>query len=114
LKLDDLIGIFFLLAFVVLPVVRSLLVGEEPKAPEPEAQPPGEPEPRPAAEPPPQAPPEPSPVAAAPEPPRVGEPGERRGRKSPLALGKGAILKGIIWHEVLSEPRGRRRWRPKP
>ncbi len=123
MSLDDLLGLLFLLVFVVGPVLKGLLKGSqeapllEVELPEPpseeEAPPPPPAEPRrprvrpvaiPPSEPAP-APPEPEPKAPAPR--------ARRPRRLKLRFDRGGILEGVVWHEILSEPRARRRWKPK-
>jgi len=119
LKLDDLLGLLFVLFFIVGPVLKGLFQKErvpeilEEAFPEPpeEEVPPREkrkPEPvpvRPVAVAP--APSEPAPPAAEEPPPA------RRPKKLGLRLTRNAIVKGIVWHEILSEPRAKRRWPPK-
>jgi len=123
-KLDDIFGIIFLLLFIIGPVLKGLLKPPEPlieveppiEAPPPEAIKPsgGRAEPVPApttaqSERKPRPQPEPSrpaaaPVAAAP-PASVGHATVKRRRRK-LGLGKGRrrVLRGMLWHEVLSEP----------
>ena len=138
MQLDDILGLFFLLFFVVIPVLRGLFAkGEVVVELEPPPEPEAIPEPKPEAEPKPIPEPEPKPKPyLEPEPrPMVAEPRWREepkekappppppkakpeAKKAPRERGlldfeRGAILEGIIWHEVLSEPRAKRRWRPK-
>ena len=127
MSLDDLLGLLFLLVFVVGPVLKGLLKGSqeapllEVELPEPpseeEAPPPPPAEPRrprvrPVAIPP--SEPAPAPPEPEPEPPPPTEPKPAGARpKLGLRFHRGAILEGVVWHEILSEPRARRRWKPK-
>ncbi len=145
MSLDDLLGLLFLLVFVVGPILKGLLKGSqeapllEAELPEPpsevEAPPPADsrrPRVRPVAIPssePAPAPPEPEPKVERPrvrpvqlapppepepEPPPPPEPKPAGARpKLGLRFHRGAILEGVVWHEILSEPRARRRWKPK-
>ena len=132
MSFDDLLGLLFLLFFVVLPTLKGLfsredevVVVEEPEAPgaEPDL-------PEPSAKEPPVVVKEAEPLreeprvvvreAQTPPPPSAEEPTKGveappkpRGQKPLLDFDRGAIVKGIIWHEVLSEPRAKRRWQPK-
>jgi len=125
LSLDDLLGLLFLLVFVVGPILRGLLrgSGEAPLLEIELEEPPVESEVRPPAAMPeperaktevqpvpvmPRAEPEPTPPSPPPE-----RRSERAARKLRLDLHRGGILEGIVWHEILSEPRVRRRWKPK-
>ncbi|HFB39462.1 MAG TPA: hypothetical protein ENJ76_03515 [Oceanithermus sp.] len=124
MSLDDLLGLLFLLVFVVGPVLKGLLKGSqeapllEVELPEPpseaEAPPPPPAEPRrPRVRPVAVAPAE---VEAAPEPepaPAEAAPKARRTGGLKLRFDRGGILEGVVWHEILSEPRARRRWKPK-
>ncbi len=120
MKWDDLLGLFFLVVFLVLPALRGLLRSSPPEEGEllfpPEAAPPPPP---PRERPKPKAKPEVRPVVLAPEPepePAPAKAAPRGKAKKPrlrLEFEESAILKGIVWHEILSEPRARRRWKPK-
>ena len=119
MKLDDLLGLLFVLFFIVGPVLKGLFRRDEA---------PGYPQEAPGEEVPP-APPKPQrrepepvpvrPVAAAPAPSESesptteGPPPASRPKKLGLRLTRNAIVKGIVWHEILSEPRAKRRWPPK-
>jgi len=116
-KWDDLLGLLFLLVFLVLPALRGVLrreAAEEAELLFPPGLPPeeaGEEREKEA-----KRPVRPRPVATAPKPPPAPVPElERASGKPRLRIGfeERAILKGIVWHEILSEPRARRRWKPK-
>jgi len=128
-KLDDIFGIIFLLLFIIGPALKGLLKPPEPlievespsEAPPPEATKPtggkAEPVPAPVAaqsERKPRPQPEPSRPAAAPvvaPPAATSRPAtvkrERR-RKLTLGMGRRDVLRGMLWHEVLSEPVSRK------
>ena len=118
MKLDDLLGLLFFLLFILAPVVKGLLKREAPLETEllpPPPPPPPEEEPEKKAK-----PPRPRPVVvAAPSPgaePEAQPPPARKRRKKKrrtLRVRPGGILEGIVWHEILSEPRGKRPWKPK-
>jgi len=119
LSLDDLLGLLFLLVFVVGPILKGLLKGSqeapllevELEGPPLEEEPP--PEPRgPRVRPVAVAPPEPAPAPSEPEPAAPAT-RARRPRRLKLRFDRGGILEGVVWHEILSEPRARRRWKPK-
>jgi len=124
LSLDDLLGLLFLLVFVVGPILKGLFQGsgEAPLFEVELEEPPAEPEAAPR-------PPEPETKGEQPRvrPVRVAPPPERKRPSSPppepkskgaraklkLRFRRGSILEGVVWHEILSEPRARRRWKPK-
>ena len=129
MKLDDVFGIIFLLLFIIGPALKGLLKPPEPlieveppieEAPPKATQPAGgkaEPVPPPAAaqsERKPQPQPEPSRPAAAPvvaAPAASGGPAtvkRQRRRKLALGMGRRDVLRGMLWHEVLSEPVSRK------
>lgn len=162
MSLDDLLGLLFLLIFVVGPVLKGLLQGSEetpllepeeaptppPKTEEARAEA-AKPEPPPAPEPGEAAVPDPAAggreavkpeLAPAPKPlpeaeglrlepmakaeaVRAPQPAAARAPEAPppkpkrkrfgLSFTRGGILEGVVWHEILSEPRARRRWKPK-
>ncbi|WP_337844203.1 hypothetical protein [Thermus sp.] len=126
MSLDDLLGLLFLLLFVILPALQGLSRKSPPPGfpldlPEPE--PPSLPKPRPKRRPRPPTTPE-RPLEATPEPPRsleaaprealkvtfreAQEEAERPKRKRPrlLSTTKNEILKGMVWHEILKPPKG--------
>jgi len=129
-KFDDLIGILFLLFFILGPALKGLFKPSEPLIevelpeiePESEAAAPDQPEPHPAPQ---QEPVAPAPVSfAIPErnyvaaPPAAPEgeagqestvksgnlPASRRKRKLGLKTDRRTVINGMLWHEVLSEP----------
>ncbi len=129
MKLDDIFGIIFLLLFIIGPALKGLLKPPEPlieveppiEAPPPKAAKPAggkaEPVPAPAAaqnERKPRPQPEPSRPAAAPviaAPAASGGPAtteRQRRRKLVLGMGRRDVLRGMLWHEVLSEPVSRK------
>ncbi len=120
MKWDDLLGLLFLVIFLVLPALRGVLTrgapeAAEPTEPPPPPKPPGPPGRREQEE---RPIPEPRPVATAPEPPgppvpAAPPPEAKGGRGFRIRFEERAILEGIVWHEILSEPRARRRWKPK-
>jgi len=119
-KWDDLLGLLFLLVFLVLPALRGVLTRGAPEAAEPaETPPPPKPPTPPDGRKQGRRPvPEPRPVAAAPEPaetpvPVAPPPETKEARGFRIRFEERAILEGIVWHEILSEPRARRRWKPK-
>lgn len=121
MKFDDLIGLLFVLFFIVVPVLKGLFQREAaPEAPLFEEDLP-EPEPAPQPEPkrPERVPTRPvvvAPKKKAEEPPAAEEPLARpqsRPKKPRLRFDRDAIVEGIVWHEILSEPRAKRRWQPK-
>jgi len=123
-KFDDLIGILFLLLFIVGPALKGLFKPGEPLIEVEAAEEAGPPEEglRPKAPSQPAAAPPTPPVREAPaaaEPVRPSPPsppeerrsadklpggGKRRVRKLGLRTGKRAVLNGMLWHEILSEP----------
>jgi len=130
-KFDDLIGILFLLFFIVGPALKGLFKPSEPLIevelpeiePEPEAAAPAQPKPRPTPQQESTAPVPVSPAAdknnvAVPPPAPANEMGQkpaakpeslpdggrRRVRKLGLKTGRRAVLNGMLWHEILSEP----------
>lgn len=155
MKLDDILGLLFLLFFVILPAVNSL-IKQSGKASEPKKAPTPTRAGRPAAGPqtrPSQTAPQAQGQASRPAPPApthtqqrealaaatasaaLKEAMEKRAaalaeirqqklladsvpsvsRPAPqqiLNTGRSAILNGVVWHLVLSEPRGRH-WKPK-
>ncbi|AEB11871.1 hypothetical protein [Marinithermus hydrothermalis] len=125
MSLDDLIGLLFLLIFVVAPALTGLLrgggqrpappVGElfpveaEPEpVPKPSPIPPKPKEVRQAPPPPIPKPPEPAPTP--PMQPRVPPPQPRAEARVPFGVTRDHLLNGIVWHEILGEPVGQR-WR---
>ncbi len=127
MSLSDLLGLLFLLFFVILPALQGLR-----RAPPPPPVFPEEPfpEPRPAPKPKPKAKPRPKPPPALEARRAEGESLERllppertpldvRFRKeveetpTPKKRAKGlvstdpeSLLKGVIWHEILKKPKG--------
>jgi len=116
LKLDDLLGLIFFLLFILAPVVKGLLKREAPLETELlPPPPPPPPEEKPRAKP---KAPRPRPVAIATPsretPKEAAEPKIRRRKKRRgLRVKPDGILEGIVWHEILSEPRGKQPWKPK-
>ncbi|APD08461.1 MULTISPECIES: hypothetical protein [Thermus] len=128
MSLDDLLGLLFLLFFIVLPALQGLR--RSPQAPPvfPEDLPLPEP-PRPKARPKPRPKPKPA-LPPSPPPSREGEslertitPGRERlevrfrediaeevrekpAKKRLLATDRESLLKGVIWHEILKKPKG--------
>jgi len=128
-KFDDLIGILFLLFFIIGPALKGLFKPSEPLIevelpdiePEPEAAAPTHPEPRQTPR---QTPSAPAPTAfvaanstqptktskreisqsMAAEPEKLPDGGRRRVRKLGLKTDRRAVLNGMLWHEILSEP----------
>jgi len=118
LSLDDLLGLIFVLFFIVAPVLKGLFVREE--IPEVVLEDDLlEPEPEPEPKRPERVPTRPvmvAPKKKAEEPPAVEEPPAQsppRSKKLKLRFNRDAIVEGIVWHEILSEPRAKRRWQPK-
>ncbi|WP_038046142.1 hypothetical protein [Thermus caliditerrae] len=132
MSLDDLLGLLFLLFFIVIPALQGLLRRGQPGIPPgfPEDLPPPEPLPRPK----PKAKPKPKPKPAPPppvsaregeeaslewgpslertpmevrfrEPPRE-EAEEKKPRKRLVRADRESVLKGVIWHEILKKPKG--------
>jgi len=109
LKLDDLLGLLFFLFFILAPVVKGLMKREAPLETEllpPPPPPPPEEKPDEKAK-----PPQPRPVVVAASPPEPA-PVLKKKRRA-LRVKPDGILEGIVWHEILSEPRGKRPWKPK-
>ncbi|AFV76439.1 hypothetical protein ACLWNE_07250 [Thermus oshimai] len=127
MSLDDLLGLLFLLFFIVLPALQGLSRKAPPPGfpldlPEPEPLPPA-PKPRPKKRPKPPEPPK-RPLEATPEPLRSLEAAPREAlkvtfreaqeevetprKKRPrlLSMEKNEILKGMVWHEILKPPKG--------
>ncbi|WP_022798802.1 hypothetical protein [Thermus islandicus] len=125
MSLDDLLGLLFLLFFVILPALQGLSRrGRPPTLPEDLPLP--EPFPKPKSRPRPKPKPLPSPEpkrAEAPSRPTLPPPSERRvlearpqepqeepppkpARKKLLRTDRESILKGVIWHEILKRPKG--------
>jgi len=119
LTLDDLLGLIFVLVFIVGPILKGLFQRDEvlelPEEAFPaEETPPPPPEPPKAKERVPVRPVAVAPKPAEPEPsPPPAEPRHKRRKKLKLGVGGDAIVEGIVWHEILSEPRAKRRWQPK-
>jgi len=140
-KFDDLIGILFLLFFIVGPALKGLFKPSEPlievELPEIEPQPedaaPNQPEPRPAPR---QTPAAPVPTAfiadqkddaaqspavskretnqtPATAPEKLPDGGRRRLRRLGLETNRRAVLNGMLWHEILSEPVARKRMKQR-
>jgi len=133
LKIEELLGLVFFLIFVVGPILKDIfgrkeeaLPAEEPLFEEahPEETPLQEAPPAPAASKTRPAPPasEPAPAALSSQPAatealpakkrRKGR-GQKAAKKQKPRLGRSAIVEGIVWHEILSEPKAKRRWPPK-
>lgn len=134
MSLDDLLGLLFLLFFIVIPALQGLSRRGQPPTPPvfPEELPLPEPEPRPKARPKPR--PRPTPPPPAPAPLREGkgegaslerspspertplevrfreaapeEALQKAPRKKLIATDRENLLKGVIWHEILKKPRG--------
>ncbi|WP_457638252.1 hypothetical protein [Oceanithermus sp.] len=127
MKLDDIIGILFLLFFILGPALKGLFKPAEPvielEIPEENSnqaiterasrteplQPAGPPASKPAREPAEaQAAAHTRPVDEGLEnksrPPKQPGGGKRRKRKLGLKTGRRAVLNGMLWHEILSEP----------
>ncbi|GGM94839.1 hypothetical protein GCM10007092_05260 [Thermus composti] len=127
MSLDDLLGLLFLLFFIVLPALQGLR--RPPATPPgfPEDLPMPEPAPKPRAKPRPK--PKPQPVLPPTSPPKEGESLERPvaperkplevrfreekeegapkpKRKRLLTTDRESLLKGVIWHEILKRPKG--------
>lgn len=135
MQLDDLIGLLFFVFFVILPALSGLLRRgqgppdldepelprpQPPQRPQPTAQPAPQPQPRPAQ---PTPRPQPRPVqtpraggevARAKEYARPAQPpapaAPQKATPQLLLTDKDAILKGVIWRQILEEPRGKH-WR---
>jgi len=130
-KFDDIIGILFLLLFIVGPALKGLFKPGEPlievELPEVEVEPEAPDSARPRPRPTPRQAPvttAPAPIVAAedepvrpatttkrdtrPSPPegqeRLPDGGRRRVRKLGLKTNRRAVLNGMLWHEILSEP----------
>lgn len=132
MSLDDLLGLLFLLFFIVIPALQGLsrrgqpppippgfpedLPGPEPlPRPKPKARP--KPKPRPAP-PPASAPSEAASLERYPSPERTPlevsfretpspEEAPKRAPQKKLVTTDGeSILKGVIWHEILKKPKG--------
>ncbi len=121
MSLDDLLGLLFLLFFVVLPALQGLSrrgggFPEDLPAPEPLPRP----QPRPKARP--KPPPEPrreegQSLERPPSPERTPlevrfreeapqeTPKVRKGKRL-LATDPHSLLKGVVWHEILKKPKG--------
>lgn len=133
MSLDDLLGLLFLLFFIVIPALQGLSRrGQPPPIPPgfPEDLPLPEPLPRPKpkARPKPKVPPPPSlPAPKKPEAESLERPSSperqplevrfreasspeeerrKRPRKRLLTTDGESILKGAIWHEILKKPKG--------
>ncbi|MCS6868056.1 hypothetical protein [Thermus sp.] len=131
MSLDDLLGLLFLLFFIVIPALQGLTRKAPPVPPGvPEDLPPPEAPPRPRPKARPKAKPKPAPPPPPPAPGREGDSLERlpspertplevRFRETPpeeappKARRKGLVqtdreglLKGVIWHEILKKPKG--------
>ncbi len=123
MSLDNLLGLLFLLFFVILPALSGL--GKRPGVPElerPTTPKPEPPRPKPLKTP--RARPHPSPSekpkeASEKRPPQApslaalakaseeGEAPKPKTKRPRLVQTKGnEILKGVIWHEILKKPRG--------
>ncbi len=117
MSLDDLIGLLFLLFFVVLPALQGLLrKGPLPPLPE-EADLPPSPKPLPLkpvrqAEATPEETGPPAEISSerappkTPPPPRAPEEPPPPPRRWTLPLDREGILKGMVWHEILKRPKG--------
>ncbi|WP_448567673.1 hypothetical protein [Thermus sp.] len=127
MSLSDLLGLLFLLFFVILPALQGLSRPKPPVFPEePLPEPPPRPKPKPKAKPRPKPPPPPPPEPRRPEgeslerlPSLEKTPLEVRFREEiPEEIPKAkkrsrlvttdptSLLKGVIWHEILKKPRG--------
>ncbi|GAB5602499.1 hypothetical protein FJNA_10240 [Thermus sp. FJN-A] len=133
MSLDDLLGLLFLLFFIVIPALQGLLRRGQPQTPPgfPEDLPVPEPlpKPKPKARPKPRPKPPPSSLPAppiqregeslerAPSPERAPlevrfreeaqeEAARKRPRKRLVRADRESILKGVIWHEILKKPKG--------
>jgi hypothetical protein len=130
MSLDDLLGLLFLLFFVLIPALQGLL--RRPPTPQdlplpeaPEAPPQAPVRPRPKAQRPPKPPPAKEPPKREPRleaPPQAAfsglesrlmssgleeEAAKPKRKKPKLVRTEGnEILKGVIWHEILKKPRG--------
>ncbi|MGQ9735531.1 MAG: hypothetical protein ACUVUP_02930 [Thermaceae bacterium] len=120
MSLDDLLGLLFLLFFIILPALSSLFRGPQAGLP-PLETPPGPETPRPRPKKPPR-PPEPPKDAESPKPtwafpppeketprPHLSKPSEEereRPRPRLVLTTRNAIRKGVVWHEILKKPKG--------
>ncbi|GAA6762346.1 MULTISPECIES: hypothetical protein [Thermus] len=124
MSLDDLLGLLFLLFFIVLPALQGLR--KNPQAPPvfPEDLPlPEPPRPKPKPKPKPALPPSPPPpqegesLERAPSPERerlevrfreevAEEVREKPAKKRLLTMDRESLFKGVIWHEILKKPKG--------
>ncbi|MFN3180168.1 MAG: hypothetical protein ACK41R_08510 [Thermus sp.] len=133
MSLDDLLGLLFLLFFIVIPALQGLSrrgqppptppgFPEELPVPEPLPRPKPKARPKPKVPPPSSLPPPRKPEAESLERPsslerqplevrfREASPPEEEGKKPPrkklLTTDGESILKGVIWHEILKKPKG--------
>ncbi|WP_038056485.1 hypothetical protein [Thermus amyloliquefaciens] len=130
MSLDDLLGLLFLLFFIVIPALQGLSRRGQPLPPPgfpedlpgPEAQPrprpKARPKPKPRPTPPPSKPAEAASLERYPSPERTPLEVSFRATPSPEEAPKKApkrklvatdgesILKGVIWHEILKKPKG--------
>ncbi len=132
MSLDDLLGLLFLLFFIVIPALQGLSRRGQPPPtppgfpedlPQPEPLPRSKPKARPKPKPRPTPPPASLPTEAAsleryPSPERTPlevsfrethspeEPRKKAPKKRLVATDGESILKGVIWHEILKKPKG--------
>ncbi|GAA6754733.1 hypothetical protein QT17_02870 [Thermus sp. 2.9] len=129
MSLDDLLGLLFLLFFVVIPALQGLRRAPATPPSFPEDLPLPEPLPRPKARPKPKPKPKPA-LPPSPPPSREGQSLERApspererlearfreevgeaakakpAKKRLLTTDRESLLKGVIWHEILKKPKG--------
>ncbi|MFD3004872.1 MULTISPECIES: hypothetical protein [Thermus] len=131
MSLDDLLGLLFLLFFIVIPALQGLSRrGQPPPTPPgfpedlplpeplPRPKPKARPKPKPRPTPPPSQPTEAASLERYPSPERTPlevsfratpspeEEPQRAPKRKLLATDGESILKGVIWHEILKRPKG--------
>ncbi|GLV47362.1 hypothetical protein TJA_05340 [Thermus sp. LT1-2-5] len=125
MSLDDLLGLLFLLFFIVIPALQGLRRAPSTPPSFPEDLPLPEPLPRPKRKPKPKPvlPPSPPPAREGESLERIQSPERERlevrfreevaeeakqkpAQKRLLTTDRKSLLKGVIWHEILKKPKG--------